>query len=235
MGLAAAVHRMRNAVSGMSSSAIPYVAPFGVFVGFMFLEKVLPFPPQSLYPIRCMVTLAVIALVSRPVIRLRPSKTLSSFLLGVGVFMIWVGPDWMWGYRDHWLFSNSLTGSAVSSLPPGAKTDWIFLSFRVFGSAVLVPILEELFWRGWMMRWIIRSDFLNVPLGTFTRSSFWIVALLFASEHGPYWEVGLVAGIAYNGWLVRTRNLADCILAHAATNAMLAGYVLACSQWQYWL
>ena len=235
MSLPTAGNLKRKAVSVMGWSGLPYVAPFGAFVGFMYLEKVLPFSPQSLYPVRCMAALAVMVLVSRPVIRLRPSKTLPSLLLGAGVFIIWVGPDWVWGYRDHWLFSNTITGSAVSSLPPEARTDWIFLGFRVFGSAALVPILEELFWRGWMMRWIIRPDFLSVPLGTFTKSSFWIVALLFASEHGPYWEVGLIAGIAYNGWLVHTRNLADCILAHAVTNAMLAGYVLAYSEWRYWL
>jgi hypothetical protein len=74
-----------------------------------------------------------------------------------------------------------------------------------------------------------------VPLGRYTAVSFWAVALLFAAEHGPYWEVGLIAGVAYNWWLVRTRNLADCVLAHAVTNALLAGYVLVFNQWQYWL
>ncbi len=85
------------------------------------------------------------------------------------------------------------------------------------------------------MRWLIHAEFWKVPLGLYTHLSFWLVALMFAAEHGPYWEVGLAAGIIYNGWLVRTRNLADCILAHAVTNALLAGYVLLWYQWQYWL
>jgi len=74
-----------------------------------------------------------------------------------------------------------------------------------------------------------------VPVGQYRALSFWAVALLFAAEHGPYWEVGLMAGVAYNWWCVRTRNLADCILAHAVTNGLLAGYVLLCDQWQFWL
>ena len=74
-----------------------------------------------------------------------------------------------------------------------------------------------------------------MPLGTYSASAFWIVAVLFASEHGPYWEVGLAAGILYNWWLIRTKNLADCILAHAVTNAILSAYVLLADQWQYWL
>ena len=111
-----------------------------------------------------------------------------------------------------------------------------FIALRCAGSALLVPILEELFWRGWMMRWLIdNTNFLKVPLGKYVPFAFWMVAILFASEHGPYWEVGLAAGIAYNWWIVRTRNLADCILAHGVTNAALAGYVLVTGQWQYWL
>lgn len=85
------------------------------------------------------------------------------------------------------------------------------------------------------MRYSIRPDFLNVPLGSYTRFSFWFTAILFASEHGPFWDVGLLAGIAYNWWMVHTRNLADCMIAHGVTNACLAYYVLNFDQWQYWL
>jgi CAAX prenyl protease-like protein len=86
-----------------------------------------------------------------------------------------------------------------------------------------------------MMRWLINPEFLKVPLGKYAPAAFWLVAVLFASEHGAYWEVGLAAGIVYNWWIVRCRNLADCILAHAVTNALLAAYVLYAGQWQYWL
>jgi len=100
---------------------------------------------------------------------------------------------------------------------------------------VNVPVLEELFWRGWLMRWLVSTDFSKVPLGAFTSQSFWIVAVLFASEHGSYWDVGLAAGVLYNWWMVRTRSLGDCMVAHAVTNACLAWYVLVHDHWQYWL
>ena len=74
-----------------------------------------------------------------------------------------------------------------------------------------------------------------MPLGAYSAGAFWIVALLFASEHGPYWDVGLITGLIYNWWMVRTRNLWDCILAHAVTNACLAAFVIYVNQWQYWL
>ena len=64
---------------------------------------------------------------------------------------------------------------------------------------VAVPILEELFWRGWLMRYLIDSNhFEKIALGTFTPLAFWAVAALFASEHGSFWDVGLVTGILYN-------------------------------------
>jgi CAAX prenyl protease-like protein len=85
------------------------------------------------------------------------------------------------------------------------------------------------------MRYIISRDFERIPLGAYSAAAFWISAVLFASEHGPYWEVGLAAGIAFNWWMIRTRNLGDCILAHAVTNACLGVYVLAFSKWEYLL
>ncbi|MBM3791630.1 MAG: CAAX prenyl protease-related protein, partial [Acidobacteria bacterium] len=115
------------------------------------------------------------------------------------------------------------------------RADPVFLIFRIAGTSVLVPIIEELFWRGWLMRYLIVADFRRVPLGTYSALSFWVTALLFASEHGPYWDVGLMAGVAYNWWMVRSGNLADCILAHAVTNACLAAYVVIGGAWQYWL
>jgi CAAX prenyl protease-like protein len=196
----------------------------------------LPFPPEWLAPVRFVLVAATLAVFSRGVIPRRPAYPIGSVVLGAVVLAIWIGPDLLWhGYRDAWPFHNAITGAARSTLPVHLKSNGFFIAVRVIESAVLVPILEELFWRGWLMRWVIRSDFESVPLGQYTAVSFWAVALLFASEHGPYWEVGLIAGVAYNWWLVRTRNLADCMLAHAVTNALLAAYVLVFDQWQYWL
>jgi len=100
---------------------------------------------------------------------------------------------------------------------------------------VVVPLAEEMFWRGWLMRWLIRHDFENVPLGSYKKQSFWLTAALFAAVHGPYWEVGFLTGAVYNGWMVRTRSLADLVLAHAVTNACLAAFVLLTNRWEYWL
>jgi uncharacterized protein len=151
------------------------------------------------------------------------------------VFLIWVAPDQLFGYRHFWLFDNAITGSASTSIPADMHSSIWFLALRTLGSVALVPILEELFWRGWLMRWLINPEFEKVPLGKYAPGAFWIVAILFASEHGPYWEVGLIAGVVYNWWMIRTKSLADCMLAHAVTNGVLAAYVMVGGHWQYWL
>jgi CAAX prenyl protease-like protein len=216
-------------------ATLAYVAPFLVYVGFMAVDAAIHLPVEWYYPARILAVLLTIGLVSRPVLRFRVASPLASIGIGIAVFLVWIGPDVLWGYRHHWLFSNSITGTAASSIAPAIRQNVMLIVFRVASSVVLVPVLEELFWRGWLMRWLIDTDFLNVPLGKYAPAAFWIVVVLFASEHGPYWEVGLAAGIVYNWWIVRTRNLADCMLAHAVTNGLLSFYVLKMDQWQYWL
>jgi len=216
-------------------ATIAYIAPFLVFVGFMAIQAAIHLPAHWYYPAQFLAVLLTMGLVSRPVLRFRAAFPLASIGIGIAVFLIWIGPDVRWGYRHHWLFNNPITGAAVSSIASALKRNVRFIVLRVAASALLVPVLEELFWRGWLMRWLIAKDFRKVPLGTYAPAAFWITAVLFASEHGPYWEVGLAAGIVYNWWMVRTRNLADCMLAHAVTNGLLAVYVLAAGQWQYWL
>jgi CAAX prenyl protease-like protein len=178
----------------------------------------------------------VLAVLSRHLVSFRAWNWVGSIIIGVAVFVLWVAPDILWpAYRGHWLFDNSLVGSAKSSVPYDLKHDLVFIALRIFGSVGLVPVLEELFWRGWLMRWLIRPDFEGVRLGTYTGHSFWVTAALFAAEHGSYWDVGLLAGIIYNWWMVRTCRLAVCIVAHAVTNGLLAAYVPYTGQWQYWL
>jgi CAAX prenyl protease-like protein len=178
---------------------------------------------------------AILAIFSRHVIDFRVRSPLATILIGALVFVLWIGPDALFpAYRSHWLFSNSVVGVPKTGLGDVGQGDGIVLALRAFRAAIIVPILEELFWRAWLMRWIINPDFEQVRLGEYSPKSFWIVAALFASEHGSYWEVGLVAGIIYNWWMVRTRSLGDLILAHGITNALLSAYVVWGKHWEYW-
>jgi CAAX prenyl protease-like protein len=219
----------------MSGPSIRYVLPFVVFILFLAGHEYLPIPAVWEYPFRVAAMAAVLWFFSRGVVDLKVRNWAGTIGIGVGVFAIWIAPDLLWPhYRDGILFQNAITGKIVSSVPEELRSSWIVLFFRTIRAATIVPIVEELFWRAWLMRWIINPDFEKVPLGAYAANAFWITAALFASEHGPYWEVGLIAGIAYNWWMVRTKSLGDCILAHAITNGLLSAYVIVYGQWQYW-
>ena len=216
--------------------SLPYIVPFGVFVAFLGIAPYLTSIGRWEFPFRIVVLIAVLWLFSRDAISLRVSNAAGSVALGLAVFAIWIGPDLLIpGYREHWLFQNSITGKLHSSISRDLLADRMVLTLRCFRAIILVPIVEELFWRAWLMRWVISPDFQKVKLGAYTTKAMWITALLFASEHGPYWEVGLIAGLLYNWWMVRTKSLGDCILAHAVTNAALSFYVLQTGKWEYWL
>ena len=219
----------------MSGQSLRYVLPFIVFIAFLAGHQYLPVSAVLEYPLRVIVMAAVLWFFSRDVIDLRVRNWAGTMGIGVGVFVVWIAPDLLWPhYRESVLFQNSITGKVASSVPEELRSSWIVLLFRTLRAAIIVPIVEELFWRGWLMRWIANPRFEKVPLGTYTANAFWITAILFASEHGPYWEVGLIASIAYNWWMIRTKSLGDCILAHAITNALLSAYVIVYGQWQYW-
>ena len=120
-------------------------------------------------------------------------------------------------------------------MPPESLRNPLDLALRVLRASTVVAVVEEIFWRGWLMRWLIEDDFLSVPIGTYQLRAFCFTALFFAFEHGPYWEVGLAAGLVYNWWAIRSRSLGDLILAHGVTNAALAAFVILTRRWEYWM
>jgi uncharacterized protein len=214
---------------------VKYVAPFATFLLLLAVDAKFPLDNAWGAPLRVAFLGVVCAICWPRELSLRPSEPLASVTIGILVFFLWIAPDLLVpGYRQNVLFSNAVIGRLHSSLQPGVLHDPWVLAWRSIRAIIIVPIVEELFWRAWFMRWLIKTDFRNVPLGTYSPFAFWITAILFASEHGPYWDVGLVTGIIYNLWMVRTKSVADCILMHAVTNGVLSAYVIATAQWQYW-
>ena len=214
--------------------SLPWILPFLLFLILLALLPQVGMGPRVDGIIRLTLVGGVLVFYSRRVVDLRIRHWVSSGLLGVVVFLVWIGPDLLFaGWRDLPIFRNPLTVDA-GGFPAEGVSDPVAVTLRIIRAAVLVPIIEEMFWRGWLPRWIINPDFEKVPLGTYTALAFGVTAVLFASEHGAWWDVGLAAGVAYNWWMLRTRSLGDCILAHAVTNACLAGYVIATGRWEYW-
>ena len=219
----------------VASPTMAWIGPFVVFVIWLAVDSSLPVANPLKEIIRDVVLLAAIIGFSRQVIPRTAPYWLASIALGVGVFVLWVLPDTLMpNWRGFWLFQNSITGHLKTSIPP-AELSPLMLVLRTTRAALLVPVLEELFWRGWLPRWIQDTKFESIPLGTYTRFAFWGTAVLFALEHGPYWEVGLLCGIIYNWWMRRTKSLGDLMLVHGVTNLALSLYVIYGRHWTFWM
>jgi uncharacterized protein len=215
---------------------LQYAGPFLVFMVLLAAAPSIPLGQPAESIVRVLIIAASIWFFSRKVLDLRAPHWLASIALGVAVFVMWVAPDALIpGWRSHWLFQNSITGTVKTSIDPSEFANPLTVVLRIARAALLVPILEELFWRGWLPRWLVNPDWEQVPLGRYTTFAFIGTAVLFAAEHGPFWEVGLLCGIIYNWWMWRTKSLGDLILVHGVTNLCLSLYVLVTKKWEYWM
>lgn len=163
--------------------------------------------------------------------------------LGVLVGMVWVLPELpLWQTLPQWqqfygqwaiLPPWSVAAPAVESLYDPAVAGWPLALTRLLGSALVIAIIEEFFWRGFLYRWLMERDFLSADPGRYVPWAFWLTVVLFGLEHDR-WLVGMVAGAAY-GWLyLRTRTLWAPIAAHVLTNFLLGLYVLSAGAWHFW-
>jgi CAAX protease family protein len=122
-----------------------------VFVALGALGAGLAHPPLCV-PVVVVGTVLLVG--SHQLIPFRAGSWAGSIGIAIAVLALWIAPNLLWpAYRSHWVFDNVLVGSARSSVPPDVRSDLIFVALRVFGSVGLVPVLEELFWRGWLMGW----------------------------------------------------------------------------------
>jgi CAAX prenyl protease-like protein len=146
-------------------------------------------------------------------------------VVGVAVYVAWVRMDWPWAMQGQ--------STGYNPFQAGANAGLILAGIRLFGAAAVVPLMEELFWRSFLIRYLVASPFTAVRLGTFTPLSFGATVVLFGLEH-HLWLAGMMAGAAYNLLLIKTGRLWPCVLAHAITNLMLGLHVLVTAEWYWW-
>ena len=112
---------------------------------------------------------------------------------------------------------------------------WFTLVLRFVRLVAVVPIMEEVFWRGFLLRYLVQENFTALPFGAWSPLSFAVVTLGFTFEHSrPDWPAAFITGILYNLVAIRTRSLPACVLAHALTNLCLGLYVMQTHQWGFW-
>ena len=208
-----------------------HYVPFIVFIVLTWLptvipRTVLPWAGYIFYALKTVVTAYLLWRFRRYYVELSFRFHWSAPLAGVLVIVAWVGLDGTY----------PLLGTRVGFDPiqmPDLFVRVLVVFFRLAGAVLVVPIMEELFFRSWMARWIINPDFTNVPIGMFTLMSLLITTSIFALGHHE-WLPGILAGLVFHGYVLWKKRLGDAIMAHAVANLALGIYVLRTQRWEFW-
>jgi CAAX prenyl protease-like protein len=131
---------------------------------------------------------------------------------------------------DDALGKQRASGSASGDVAP-LVVAWI--AARALGSIVTVPIIEELAFRGFLLRRIVSSDFTKVRYEQWHWPAVIISSIAFAAAH-QQWIGGFAAGVAFAYAQKRRGLLSDAIVAHATSNALITVHVLSTGAWSLW-
>ncbi|MBN2010265.1 CAAX prenyl protease-related protein [candidate division KSB1 bacterium] len=208
---------------------LPYLLPFMLYIGLSILGGYFNYGPFILYPVKTIIVGFSLYYFRNTYVELKSKYTLHqlsvSIAVGILVFIVWILPE------------GRYPTLGTSSFDPFVlPQNWMIFGsifFRILGASIIVPLFEELFWRSFLIRWIINQDFKTIAIGTFTWLSFGLTSLFFGLEHHR-WLVGILAGIIYNLLLYKYKNIRLCVISHGVTNFILGIYVLITGQWSYW-
>ncbi len=217
-----------------------FILPFVVYLAGMSLAAKWSDQFPLLYSLTVLATLLVVIWSWRTSKAIVPHwKIIDAVLVGLVGIAYWI---WI----SHWHLEATLTAGFPEWMQPSPRVAydpfaafsshlaaWGFVSIRLLGLAVLVPIAEELFWRGFLMRWIVSEKWESVPIGTMTAASFWGVTLLFTLAH-PEWFAAAGYCILLNSFLYWKKDLWKCVVAHGTSNLLLGVYVLSTGHYELW-
>ena len=210
--------------SPMHNPTAAYLMPMLAILAAGMVSRAFSGRFEYFYPLRLVAVLWMLARYRGTLTLLSWRCTWRGVAVGALVFVVWAGASYV-------LAPRAPIPDALAALPTALKVVWILA--RVIGSVLLVPIAEELAYRGFLMRRLTNEDFESVSY----RSVSWIGVLassvLFGLMHGDMWAAGIVAGLAY-GLIAKRAGLAESVLAHSVTNGLIAVCVLVAGQWQLW-
>jgi exosortase E/protease (VPEID-CTERM system) len=215
----------RNEIHNNNRQATALLAPFLAQLAIVMVASAFSGDFDKFYPVKIFVTGAVLCYFIKFYRTLSWKWSWQALAIGTGVFAFWILLD-----QDSADKGNELV-KGLDGLSDFSAMIWI--AFRMAGSSFVIPIAEELAFRGYLMRKLVANDFENVPFGQYTLLSFLISSLLFGFLHGR-WFAGLLAGMCYALALYRNKQLGDAIIAHMTTNFLIAMYVLIFHKWSLW-
>lgn len=214
---------------------VAYVLPMAIFLAFTWAGGNWPaFYPLS-YVLKTLIVAGVLAAGWKRYTKIRWDYWWLGAIVGVLVVFQWVGMEklilHLWpGYprmsHDAYVPAEHFKSTGMM---------WAFIAVRWAGASLLVPVMEELFWRDYLWRTLLApNDFKMAGIGEWEAKAFLIVAIAFGAGVHIEWMTAIVCGLIYGALLVRTRSLGAVIVAHGVTNFLLGAYVLAYKDWAFW-
>lgn len=230
---------MTQMIFGMRRSAVVRAAPFAVFMLLLALRGMAPadgswgFDTRWLYGVQTVLVAGLLALWWRDYGELSrqtwPTLREAALAAAVGalVFVLWINLD------AGWMTMPSGASALFVPLDATGRLDWPLIAVRWLGATLLVPVMEELFWRSYLMRWLQAPLFDAVPPASVRLKAIVLSTFVFVLAH-TLWLAAALAGLAYAWLYVRSGRLWLPVLAHAVTNGLLGIWVVATGQWQFW-
>jgi CAAX prenyl protease-like protein len=223
----------------MRRAVLVRVAPFALFMGLLYLRQLAPadgswgFDTRWLYGAQVALVGSLLALWWREYGELARQSlpTAREALIAVGagllVFGLWINLD------APWMTLTVDAAPAFVPKTPAGALDWPLIAVRGAGAALLVPVMEELFWRSFLMRWAQNPVFEGVLPAQVGLRAVVIATFIFMLAH-TLWLAAIVAGLAYALIYMRSGKLWLAVIAHAVTNGALGAWVVATGNWQFW-
>jgi len=226
-------------------ATLALVLPMVVFMAFTAAGGAWPSFYAASYILKTLIVGGLLIFFWRRYTDIRWTHLGLGFAVGVIGIVQWVGMETLLMHWPVLWWSRTIGDIQHAAFRPyeyfhSPLTLWGFIAIRWLGPTLVVPVMEELFWRDYLWRSIASpNDYRLQALGEYDPAAFWITVAAFASVH-PQWLTAAVWG-AMIGWLLwRTRSLGACIVAHATTNFLLGAYVLVSwygfgrDQWFFW-
>ena len=186
-------------------------------------------PEFWLYPVQTAFCAAILIWYWREYEWHRLARPIFTIAIGILVFGLWISPQVLFGA------SPRLEGFDPEILAPGSTAYWATVVLRFLRLVVVVPLVEEIFWRGFLLRYLIDEKFCEVPFGKFSWLSFGAVTVCFTFAHSSAdWLAAAITGVLYNCVAYRTKSLSSCVLVHAVTNLLLGLWIMQTKQWGFW-
>lgn len=217
----------------ITNPSAPFLVPLLALVATALVTGLFVEDFDYFYPLRVVVVLLAIAWYREEYTNglrshLEGRKILSWPAVGIGVvvYMLWAAASFFDGS-----YGSRGPPEELLALPGPIRLTWVIA--RAFGAIVTVPIVEELAFRGFLLRRLIGSSFNRVPYDKWHWPAVLVSSLAFAAVH-QQWLAGFAAGVLYAYAQKRRGLLSDAIVAHATSNGLIALQVLAAGHWSLW-